>query len=360
MRLSEIIRHLEIVAPPGLAYSWDNSGLQIGRIDAEISKVLVSLDVTPNTVNKAIEIGAELIVSHHPLIFDAQKSFTNPLHLQLIENHIAVYSMHTNLDVVNDGVNHCLARALGLEIVRSLSLETGSKWYHLSVTVPSEALESVRSAAFAAGAGRIGVYASCSTSHPVKGSFMPMQGSVPYQGKLGTYEEVEELELEMMVDSIYLGSVQKAILNLHPYETPAMYYYKVDTNNPAYGLGLLCKYKNPLSLMDLKGIVADKLYNPCVRLWTASKGDSTIIEKIALCGGSGNSMINEAAKQADVLITGDISYHNLLDSKVPIIDAGHFYTEYPVLEYLAEKLRESGIQASVLNISDHEYYQNMH
>ncbi|PKN78664.1 MAG: Nif3-like dinuclear metal center hexameric protein [Candidatus Cloacimonetes bacterium HGW-Cloacimonetes-1] len=360
MKIFELLQELDRKAPLGLALSWDNCGLQIGSPQREIRQILISLDVTPSAVAKAIEIGADLIVSHHPLIFNAIKSITNPLYLELIEHRIAVISLHTNLDVADNGVNHALAAALDLIPISHLTHETGSTWYHLSVTCPPEAIAKVRSAAYAAGAGRIGTYTGCSTVHGVTGSFVPLEGSTPTVGEIGTEEVVLEQELEMMVDSFQLQAVVAAITHTHPYETPAVYYYPVANPNPAYGLGLICTPRQQMTLRELATDVKARLGTGSLRLWTAGMDVDMKITRIAICGGAGGSMIREATGQADVLITGDISYHGYLDSKIPLLDAGHFYTEYPVLKSLQEYFSGLSIASTVLPIEDHEFSRNFH
>ncbi len=328
MKLYELLQEINRKAPLGLALSWDNSGLQIGNPQREVRQILVSLDVTPNAVAKAIEIGADLIVSHHPLIFNAIKNITNPLYLELIEHRIAVVSLHTNLDVADNGVNHALAKALDLEPIAHLSHETGSTWYHLSVACPPEAIAKVRAAAIDAGAGKEIV--------------------------------LQEQELEVMVDSFHLKAVVAAITQAHPYETPALYYYPVTNPNPAYGLGLICTPRQQMTLRELATDVKAKLRCSNIRLWTAGLSMDYAVKKIAICGGAGGSMIREATGQADVLITGDISYHAYLDSKIPIIDAGHFYTEYPALKNLQEYFTGLSVACTILPMSDHEFSNNFH
>lgn len=168
MKVKDIMRKVEGFAPLGLAMSWDNVGLLLGDAQREVNKAVTCLDVDENAVNKAIEIGAELIVSHHPLIFRAINKITDPLLLKLIEHKIAVISLHTNLDVAPKSVNHVLAEALGLTVIEHLSQETGESWHRFSLTVPVDHLEPVREAIFAAGAGLIGLYDSCSQSHQVR------------------------------------------------------------------------------------------------------------------------------------------------------------------------------------------------
>ena len=109
----KIFSELCLLAPLELQMGFDNSGFLFGWEYAEVSKVLLALDITPAVVDEAIELGAELIVSHHPLIFSPLKSVTDEKLLKLAANNISVISMHTNLDIAKGGVNDVLMAALG-------------------------------------------------------------------------------------------------------------------------------------------------------------------------------------------------------------------------------------------------------
>ena len=124
-RICELYDYLCELAPLSLQMEFDNSGFQIGRLQAPVSKVLLALDVTDAVVEEAISLGAELIISHHPLIFHAPRSISDAdpgteRLLKLAENHIAVISLHTNLDIAEGGVNDVLIRLLGAEPERGL------------------------------------------------------------------------------------------------------------------------------------------------------------------------------------------------------------------------------------------------
>ncbi|MDR2903393.1 MAG: Nif3-like dinuclear metal center hexameric protein [Clostridiales bacterium] len=121
----DIIDMMEKLAPPSLAESWDNSGLLIGRRAAGVKKILVALDATAEVVREAVEIGADMIVTHHPVIFKpmAQINGDTPLGeklLTLIEQKIAVYAAHTNLDIAQGGTNDTFAESIGLTAVEPL------------------------------------------------------------------------------------------------------------------------------------------------------------------------------------------------------------------------------------------------
>lgn len=120
MTVNDIAKYLFRLAPLDLQLSYDNSGFLVGHGDAGVTKVLLALDVTNDVIDEAIDNGVQLIVSHHPLIWDAMKSVTDEnvrqsKVMRLIENRIAVISLHTNLDIAEGGVNDVLIRLFGVE-----------------------------------------------------------------------------------------------------------------------------------------------------------------------------------------------------------------------------------------------------
>ena len=125
MKLKEIKSFLEGMAPLAVQESWDNSGLQIGCSDKDIHKVMVCLDLTEAVLDEAEAIGADLVISHHPLIFKGLKSISGNTYQErcvrkAILSDIAVYSAHTSLDNILGGVNHKIASLLGLSSLRWL------------------------------------------------------------------------------------------------------------------------------------------------------------------------------------------------------------------------------------------------
>ena len=127
-RIREVYNYLCELAPLSLQMEFDNSGFQIGRLQAPVSKVLLALDVTDGVVEEAIRLGTELIISHHPLIFHAPQSISDndpgtERLLKLAEYRIAVISMHTNLDIAAGGVNDVLIRLLGAEPEEGVALD---------------------------------------------------------------------------------------------------------------------------------------------------------------------------------------------------------------------------------------------
>lgn len=126
--INEVYDYLCELAPLSLQMGFDNSGFQLGRGNAPVHLVLLALDVTDAVVQEAVDLGAELIVSHHPLIFHGPKCISDAdpgteRLLKLAENRIAVVSMHTNLDIAEGGVNDVLIRLLGAEPEPELALD---------------------------------------------------------------------------------------------------------------------------------------------------------------------------------------------------------------------------------------------
>ena len=118
VKLREILDYCWTLAPEGLQESWDNVGLLCGRRDAEISRVLVALDPTEVTAREAVETGAQLLLTHHPLMFSlkavSDETAAGRTLLYLAEHGVAAVALHTNLDSARGGVNDCLAGLLGL------------------------------------------------------------------------------------------------------------------------------------------------------------------------------------------------------------------------------------------------------
>ena len=357
MKLADILDRFEKIAPLGLALSWDNVGLLVGERDATVNKALVSLDFTPNTLSHAIESEADLILTHHPIWLKGIKRLNDPLILELIRHNIALVSFHTNLDTARYSVNHALADVLKLKVADKLSSETGNQQYMVQVTVPIEQIDQVREAAFAVGGGIVGDFDRCCARLAFQGTFRPLEAASLITGVRGIENHIRQEKLELQTSSSALPAVLAAIRKVHPYEQPYITHFPVQDPDPALGLGLICTMEQKLKLRELAEYVRDRLGAPQLRLWLGGHSETAIPERIAICGGSGGSLIPLAQNKADVFISGDFSYHSLLDSSLPLIDAGHFHTERPVLDYLQKVLKSFGVESAILPDTEHEYNQ---
>ncbi len=240
--VKDVLACVEEVAPSYMQEQWDNVGLLCGRGSRHVEKILVALDPFEDVCREAKSWGADVIVTHHPLIFHAPKSITEDTALGrcilfLAENGIAAINAHTNLDQVWGGVNDCLANALGLKEVSVLNPhgtdEAGKPWGLLRA------------------------------------------GTVP----------------QMTVET-FLERVKKAL--------------------------------------------------GCPGLRYAQGGKP--VRKVAVGGGACAGEIQEALRAGcDTFVTADCKYNQFWDAKdlgITLIDAGHFWTENPICQVLADKLRE--------------------
>ncbi len=353
IKVNDIIAHLHKIADPKLAYDWDNAGFQLGDADQEVKKILLTLDVTKNAIEKAICENVDLIISHHPFIFRPMKKVTNPLFLKLIKNNISVLSAHTNLDVIKNGVNFALAKRIGLSNLTFISQDINAKLFQLAVYVPKSHSGQVKKAVMR-NAGKIGNYIDCLTEYEVEGQFRPEAKSKPTIGKREKLEKVSEQKLEFFVDSIHLQKVIAALKKAHPYETPVYAVFPQERASENFGLGLIGDLEENMTLTEFAKSVKQSLQAPFVKLWKAGKPDDFQVSRIAICGGTGTSLVSKVYGNADVFVSADFTYHTIIDSKVPLIDAGHFYTENPVLANLKEMLSEFELEIIELTADEHE------
>jgi dinuclear metal center YbgI/SA1388 family protein len=335
--IRDIADALEQWAPPGSAQSYDNVGLQVGDASRSVERAVLALDCTPAVVEEAERQGAELIITHHPLLFQPLSAVTtddyeSAVALRLAEAGIALYSAHTNLDAAPGGVSFALAKRLGLTDVGFLD-GFDETLYKLATFVPADHFDAVRSALADAGAGRIGDYEACAFAHEGTGFFRPGDAANPHIGTAGgDLESADEVKLEVEVARWDLGGVLGALQDAHPYEEVAYDVYPVQQKNSRAGLGAVGRLASPESLSDFLGRVADRLDAGSLRY---AGPDEATVERVAVCGGAGSDFVGQAlAAGADAYVTADVKYHEFFEALGPdgvpqlaFIDAGHYETE---------------------------------
>ena len=238
-KVKEIAACIEDFAPKCLQESYDNAGLQTGDPEMTVTAVLVCLDVTQEIVEEAIERGCNMIVSHHPLIFKGLKSLvgtnlTQRIVIECIKKNIAVYSAHTNLDSVWDGVSHEIARRLGVKDVEVLAPNNDNERAGLGV----------------------------------------------------------------------IGNI-----------------------NPVPKIEFLRKIKETFNVRALR---------------YSSQSPALVVRKVAVCGGAGASLISTAIhRDADILVTGDVKYHDFTSfgQDIIIADIGHYESEICSRDILSRIIR---------------------
>ncbi|MBI1803099.1 MAG: Nif3-like dinuclear metal center hexameric protein [Ignavibacteriae bacterium] len=345
MVLRDIHHILESWTPSAIAWERDNVGLQIGSMDQIIRRILVTLDVTDEVLDEARRKRADLLMSHHPLLFHPLTSISadhrvGRLALKAIENNISLYAMHTNLDFAESGVSFALATALGLEEIQFLEHDQ-HRQKKIAVFVPSDHVEKVMTAMALAGAGRVGEYEACSFRMDGTGTFRPLERAAPLIGRAGELEKVSEVRLEMVAPEWRTDAVIRAMRSAHPYEEAAYDIYDLSNASTGIGVGAIGMLRTPLSLKKFLAHVQRSLRIPALRY----AGDSALsVTRVAVCGGSGSKYVAAAIRRgADAFVTADVAYHSFQDTdgRIALIDAGHYETEQPVIRHVVDFLKSN-------------------
>ena len=238
MKVRDIIQVIEEFAPLSIQEGWDNSGLCVGSPEDEVTSVLLALDCTPELVDEAMACGADMIITHHPLIFSGLKKISpedmiGAAVIKAIKAGIAIYAAHTNADKVLEGVSGAMAARLGLENVQILADEG-------------------------------------------EGTGLGVVGDLP-----------QTLSPELAVQ-----------------------------------------------------LVKDRFSLKCLK---ASRPVGGMISRVAVCGGSGGSLIGAARKSgAQLYISGDISYHNYFTPEgFMIMDIGHYESEIDIVDILFSLIKKN-------------------
>ncbi|MDE3056629.1 MAG: Nif3-like dinuclear metal center hexameric protein [Bacteroidota bacterium] len=343
MKLSEFQQVLDEWAPPAAAWKSDNVGLQVGSRSAEIVNILLALDVTMEVAREAVQRRANLIVTHHPLLFHPLRSLTpnsraGEIALYLAEQKINLFAAHTNLDSVPGGVNFVLAELFGLKNISILSPLEGSM-VKVVVFVPNEHLERVAAAMHGAGAGTFTKYEECSFRTEGVGTFRGTHAAHPFIGVKGILEIVPETKLEMIVPSWKLSGAIRAMLSAHPYEEAAYDIIPLKNRPADAGLGAIGNLPAAMSRETFLAMVKKKTGAEVLRY----SGHSGRIQRVAVCGGAGSEFIGDAVQDgADAFVTADVQYHTFQDAEkdILLVDAGHFETESHVLAAIESRLKK--------------------
>lgn len=336
--IREIIDEIEQVAPLALQEDFDNSGLQVGDVNQLATGALICLDVTEEVIDEAIDLGYNLIVSHHPLAFRPFKSLTGANYVErcmmaACKHDIVVYAAHTNLDNAAGGVNTHLANMLGL-VNQSVLAPMEGKLLKLVTFVPVKQSEIVRQSLFDAGAGHIGAYDSTSYNIEGKGSFRAGESANPYCGEVGKLHFEDEVRIEVILPIYLKNKVLAALIKSHPYEEPAFDLYSLVNQWGGAGSGVLGELPKEA---DEKGFIekVKSVFGASHVMHSAFLNKQ--IKTVALCGGSGAFLTNTAiASGADIFITGEAKYNDYYDveGKIVLAVIGHYESEIHTKELL--------------------------
>lgn len=350
--LKDIIQELELLAPPCLQESYDNSGLITGHPSLQVTAALICLDSTEAVIDEAIRRGCNLIVAHHPILFSGIKRLNGHTYIErviikAIQHQIAIYALHTNLDNVAQGVNSKICQQLGLTNTHVLS-SMRNQLKKLVTFVPTASTLQIKNALFEAGAGHIGNYSECSFKVAGEGSFKGNKESDAYVGKKGERHHELEDRVEFIFPAWKETALLSALINNHPYEEVAYDIYPLDNLHRQLGAGMVGELPHAMPTLDFLPLIKTKMNAQVIRHTALVKKD---IKKVAVCGGSGSFLLKDAIKAgADIFISADFKYHQFFDAedKIIIADIGHFETEQFTINLIGDYLSEKFTTFAVL------------
>jgi len=360
MKLREICGKLEKLAPVGLAADWDNVGLLAGDPQQSIRRILLTIDLTKAVLAEAKQQKTDMILAYHPPIWDPIKKVvagqgTSPLLYEVIRSGMAVYAMHTALDVVTGGINDVLASIVGIvnpQPLEEKEVET-SRFYKLAVFLPESNLEKVSEAIFAAGGGKIGTesrYSKCSFRSPGVGTFQGDKRSNPTVGQPGRFEQAEEIRLETVVPAAKLGAAVKAMLKAHSYEEVAYDVYPMLAALPEKGLGRFGELDKPIAVTALVEKIKKSLKVKTAGLIGPRRRQ---VKRAAVGAGSCGPILRDVIRRnCDFYLTGELKHHHALELQeagVTTMCVGHANSERIILTDVAGTLRKecSGVTVKI-------------
>ncbi len=364
MKIKEITGFLESLAPLASQENYDNSGLIVGSGNDEVSSALISLDCTEEIVQEAIDRNCQIVISHHPIVFKGLKKFNGKNYVErtvikAIQNDIALYAIHTNLDNYKFGVNYEIAKRLNLQNTKILAPKS-DVLLKLVTYVPGDAKETVLSALFDAGAGHIGNYSNCSFSGEGEGTYLPNERANPTSGERGKLSRDAEFKVEVLVNSHVKNQVFGALLDAHPYEEVAHEWIPIANANQDEGAGMIGELEVEMSEEAFLREVKDKFNCGIIR---HTELRNKPIKKVAICGGSGSFLLNQAKRSgADIFVTGDFKYHEFFDAEgqIVIADIGHFeseqYTSNLIGDILTKKFPNFAVNLTGKNTNPIKYF----
>jgi dinuclear metal center YbgI/SA1388 family protein len=325
MQIKELTNYLETIAPPSYQENYDNAGLIVGDSAVELKGVLICLDAIEAIIDEAIELGCNLVIAHHPIVFRGLKrlngkNYVERVVMKAIKNDIAIYAIHTNLDnVYQNGVNAKIAEKLGLQNTHILAPKQTLK--KLIAYSPIENAEATKQALFEAGAEAVNGFNRLSLSASNSANL------------------TQSNEINVRLEVLFSSALKRQILSALNQATAENIFYEmfsVENFNEKVGSGMigdLAEATNEKSFL----LFLKKTMKAGVVRHTKLKGKS--IKKVAVCGGAGGFLLKNAiAQKADIFVTADYKYHEFFDANDNIIiaDIGHFESEQFTIELLYE------------------------
>ncbi|MGI9013123.1 MAG: Nif3-like dinuclear metal center hexameric protein [Phycisphaerales bacterium] len=350
--VAKFVAFLEDIAPLRLAEEWDNVGLLLGAGDWPATRILLTIDLTRDVLEEAIDASVNFIVAYHPPLFRPISSLSDRdpqqhILLRAARAGIAIYSPHTALDAAEGGINDWLARGMGEGDIRALQPHQhlhASQACKIVIFCPPDAVDTLRSGLTSIGAGNIGNYEQCSFTTEGQGTFMGTGAAKPVIGTVGRLERTREVRLEMVCSTRSLPLAVTTIRQLHPYEEPAFDIYPlVAQPERASGAGRRIVLDQPIQLEELAVRVCRCLSVQQLQIAsTQAIAEGKSVQTLGTCAGAGGSMLEAALSDGcEVFLTGEMRHHDVLAAVAKgcsVILAGHTNTERGYLPTLRDRL----------------------
>lgn len=350
MQIKAVLQFLETIAPPIYQESYDNAGLIVGNAMEEVTGVICCLDSTEAVVDEAIAKKCNLIVAHHPIVFKGLKrlngkNYIERVVIKAIQNNIAIYAIHTNLDnMLYQGVNTRIAEQLGLENTRILAPKKNLK--KLYVYADEQATNLLRNQLFEIGVGAIN--GQKHLSYVSLGA-----GTENGQG-------FAKVKLEVLFPVALIGAVQRVLRNFEKTHKINYDLIEVENTNHQIGSGMIGELPKAMKEQTFFKHLKERMNVACIK-YTALKGKT--IKTVAFCGGAGGFLLRNAIGQgADIFITADYKYHEFFDAdnQIIIADVGHYESEQFTInllhEVLTQKFSNFAAHCTKVNTNPVNYY----
>jgi dinuclear metal center YbgI/SA1388 family protein len=343
--LQEIVKVLATHYPAAWAAPGDRTGFQVGDPDTQVTTVLVALEASLAVVREAESLGAQLLLTHHPLIYQPLTEVREDqpggrLLSALLRAGLASVSCHTNLDVAPGGLNDYLAQALELRDAEILAETSRDALYKLTVFVPPDYEDRVRENLADAGLGVIGRYSHCSFGARGTGTYLPQAGAHPFRGEVAQVNRAEETRLEMVVPESLLPAALARLKESHPYEEVAYDLYPLKNPGAPRGFGRIGNWPAPLPFPEVISRVKAIFRGNTVKVWGQPPRE---VQRLAVLGGSGGEFIHTARDRgAQVYLTGEVRHHQAIPGHpedFAILEVGHYASEAVFMGPWAEQLR---------------------
>ncbi|MCP3660738.1 MAG: Nif3-like dinuclear metal center hexameric protein [Bacteroidetes bacterium] len=352
LKIQDIITYLETLTPSKYKEDYDNPGLVVGNSQLKLSGILLSLDITKDLLLEAKSKNCNLVICHHPLIFQPLKKINGNNHIEeciiyAIKNDIGIYAIHTNIDNILNGMSKSIAGLLSLSNIKILRSRNDTLKI-LTTFVPKENLENLKQSLFKIGCGNLGNYSNCSFTIDGEGTFLPNDEAKPYIGEKNKEQKAEEKRLELIFPTHLENNVIQELINNHPYEEVNYYIQNLNNKSKTIGAGAIGELEKEMNLNEFITFIKKK-FNLKILKHTTEKNKK--IKKVALCGGSGSFLINDALKSgADAFLTGDLKYHDYFYSLDGIIlcDIGHYESEIIFKSILFKVLSNKFINIAIV------------